>query len=139
METVVLLNGCFWGTERMLSGFPGVETTAGYSGGTSVEPPTYYDLDRSGHSEAVRVRYDPDLVSLAEILGAAEEKSATDPSPRTNPRYRRAVLCTTPAQAAAAIGHRESTGASFAVATGFVFHPAEPYHLKYYDRVLGPA
>ena len=123
----------------MLSKLPGVVTTAGYSGGTSVVSPTYYDLDRSGHSEAVRVEYDPDLVTLAEILGAAEEKSAMDPSPRSNQRYRRAALCKNERQAMAAIGFREAAGASYAVEIGFVFHPAEAYHRGYYDRVLGPA
>lgn len=140
VASLVLLGGCFWGTERVLSRMPGVERVcAGYAGGPAGVSPTYYDLDRSGHSEGVRVDYDPDAATLAELLEALVEKSAGDPSPPSHPRYRRAVLCAdaTMAEAARRILAALPGGGAFAVEVGWAWTEAEPYHQGYYRRTLG--
>lgn len=134
-ETVILLNGCFWGTEYALRDL-GVETEAGYAGGTSNEPPTYYSLDHSGHSEAVRVTFDPAVVPIEDILTIAAEKSAGDPSPRGNPRYRRGILCKDESQADRVRRFRDRHAYEFDVEVGALFHGAEPYHQRYYERTL---
>ena len=62
--------GCFWGAERRFWAIPGVWTTAvGYQGGMT-RFPTYEETctGRTGHTEAVRVVYDPALVSFADLL-----------------------------------------------------------------------
>ena len=62
--------GCFWGAERRFWQLPGVWTTAvGYQGGTTTYP-TYEDTctGRTGHTEAVRVVYDPTKVSYLDLL-----------------------------------------------------------------------
>lgn len=135
-ETVILLNGCFWGAEYVLRDLA-VETEAGYAGGTSNEAPTYYSLDHSGHSEAVRVTFDPAVLSVEDILTIAAEKSAADPSPRDNPRYRRGVLCENESQADRVRRFRDSRGHDFDVEVATLFHGAEPYHQRYYERTLG--
>ena len=62
--------GCFWGAERKFWTVPGVWVTAvGYAGGPTPNP-TYEEVcsGRTGHTEAVRVVYDPSLVSFESLL-----------------------------------------------------------------------
>ena len=64
--------GCFWGVERQFWKMPGVWVTAvGYAGGTTPNP-TYHEVctGLTGHTEAVRVVYDPDQVAYADLLRA---------------------------------------------------------------------
>jgi methionine-S-sulfoxide reductase len=69
-EVAVLAGGCFWGVEDILRGVPGViDTEVGYTGGL-IENPTYEDTHdgKSGHAEAVRVTFDPSVLSFEELL-----------------------------------------------------------------------
>jgi peptide-methionine (S)-S-oxide reductase len=60
-ETAIYAGGCFWCVEHDLDQVPGVlVTTSGYAGGTTPDP-TYGSHD--GYREAVRVEYDPAIVS----------------------------------------------------------------------------
>ena len=62
--------GCFWGAERKFWQAPGVFSTAvGYAGGHTPNP-TYEEVcsGRTGHTEVVRVVYDPARISYAELL-----------------------------------------------------------------------
>jgi peptide-methionine (S)-S-oxide reductase len=62
--------GCFWGAERRFWQLPGVYTTAvGYQGGQTPNP-TYDETctGLTGHTEAVRVVYDPAVVSYGDLL-----------------------------------------------------------------------
>ncbi|MCZ3385439.1 MAG: peptide-methionine (S)-S-oxide reductase MsrA [Actinomycetia bacterium] len=62
--------GCFWGAERRFWQMPGVYSTAvGYQGGLTPNP-TYEETctGLTGHTEAVRVVYDPAVVSYADLL-----------------------------------------------------------------------
>jgi peptide-methionine (S)-S-oxide reductase len=62
--------GCFWGAERKFWETEGVVSTAvGYEGGYTPNP-TYEEVcsGRTGHSEAVRVVYDPTRVSYRDLL-----------------------------------------------------------------------
>ena len=67
--------GCFWGAEEVFWQIPGVwSTSVGYAGGTSPNP-TYEEVcsGRTGHTEAVRVVYDPAKVSYADLVAAFYE------------------------------------------------------------------
>jgi methionine-S-sulfoxide reductase len=69
-EVAVLAGGCFWGVEDILRGVPGViDTDVGYTGGW-LENPTYHDThdSKSGHAEAVRITFDPTVLSYEDLL-----------------------------------------------------------------------
>ncbi len=69
-EELVVALGCFWGAERLFWQLDGVVTTAvGYAGGFT-ENPTYEEVctGRTGHTEVVRVIFDPEKISLEQIL-----------------------------------------------------------------------
>jgi peptide-methionine (S)-S-oxide reductase len=70
LETATFAGGCFWCMEEAFEGVPGVRTvTSGYTGG-HVAQPTYPQVSagRTGHAEAVEVRYDPAQVSYDKLL-----------------------------------------------------------------------
>ena len=69
-EGAVLAGGCFWGVEEILRDVPGViDTEVGYTGGW-LENPRYEDThdSKSGHAEAVRVTFDPSVLSYEDLL-----------------------------------------------------------------------
>ena len=69
-EVAVLAGGCFWGVEDILREVPGViDTEVGYTGGW-LENPTYEDTHdgKSGHAEAIRVTFDPSVLSYEDLL-----------------------------------------------------------------------
>lgn len=66
-DTTVLAGGCFWCVEKDFESLDGVsEAVSGFTGGTA-ENPTYRG-DHTGHYEAVKITYDPEVVSYREIL-----------------------------------------------------------------------
>ncbi len=69
-ETAILAGGCFWCVESDLEKLPGVrEVISGYIGG-HVDMPTYKQVSSgsTGHTEAVKVFYDPTKISYSELL-----------------------------------------------------------------------
>lgn len=69
-EEIIVGMGCFWGAERLFWELEGVHVTAvGYSGGFTPNP-TYEEVcsGRTGHTEVVRVVYDPVRVPLERVL-----------------------------------------------------------------------
>src|SRR4030095_9157620 len=64
--------GCFWGAERKFWQLPGVYTTAvGYAAGHTPNP-TYREVcsGMTGHTEAVLVVYDPNVIRYEDLLKA---------------------------------------------------------------------
>ncbi|MFQ3228807.1 peptide-methionine (S)-S-oxide reductase MsrA [Reinekea sp.] len=69
-QQIWLAAGCFWGVERLFWQLEGVLNTAvGYAGGKTKNP-SYYDVcsGRTGHTEIVQVVFQPDQISLAQLL-----------------------------------------------------------------------
>lgn len=69
-EITTLGGGCFWCIEAIFNGLMGVESVeSGYTGGATPNP-TYHDVcaGQTGHAEAVRIIFDPKVVSFREIL-----------------------------------------------------------------------
>jgi peptide methionine sulfoxide reductase msrA/msrB len=70
LADIWLAGGCFWGVQAYMARVFGVaETSVGYANGRT-DNPTYEDVCRrnTGHAETVHVRYDPERVSLADLL-----------------------------------------------------------------------
>lgn len=70
LKNIWLAGGCFWGMEAYMERVPGVaDAVSGYANGTT-ENPSYEDViyRNTGHAETVKVSYDPDMISLDELL-----------------------------------------------------------------------
>ncbi|MEV0037312.1 MULTISPECIES: peptide-methionine (S)-S-oxide reductase MsrA [unclassified Streptomyces] len=144
--------GCFWGAERTFWQKDGVWTTlVGYQGGTTPNP-SYEEVcsGLTGHTEAVRVVYDPKVISYAELLKLFwESHNPTQGFRQGNDvgtQYRSAVYTHSPAQAEAADTSRDAyqqvlkdsgygtITTEILPSTGRTFYPAEAYHQQYLDK-----
>ncbi len=145
-ETIFLAGGCFWGMEDLLRQIPGVfSTEAGYTGG-HLENPRYDDThdSKSGHAEAVKIVYDPKVVSLQTILEDHFFKMH-DPTTLnrqgndTGTQYRSAIFYLTPEQKTVAEAVKARVGASgkwkrpvvTEIAAAGRWWRAEEYHQAY--------
>ena len=104
LEEAVFGLGCFWGAERKFWQIPGVVSTAvGYAGGYTPNA-TYEEVcsGRTGHTEVVRVIYDPNKVSYEALLKAFWESHDPTQGMRqgndVGTQYRSAIYTTTDAQ-----------------------------------------
>ncbi len=103
-EVAVFGLGCFWGAEEIYWKTPGVwSTSVGYAGGTTPHP-TYEEVcsGRTNHTEAVRVVFDPAVVSFADLVKTFFE--VHDPTQGfrqgndVGTQYRSAIYFTSPEQ-----------------------------------------
>lgn len=72
LQEAVFGLGCFWGAERLFWQLPGIYSTAvGYAGGYTPNP-TYEEVctGETGHTEVVRVIYDPEKIDYEDLLKA---------------------------------------------------------------------
>lgn len=104
MEVVIFGLGCFWGAEEAFWQVPGVwSTSAGYAGGQTPHP-SYEEVctGRTGHTEAVRVVYDPTKVGFADLVATFYEMHDPTQGMRqgndVGTQYRSTIYTTTPAQ-----------------------------------------
>jgi len=70
LEIATLANGCFWCTEAIFQRLKGVESvSSGYTGGT-IKNPAYREVitGRTGHAEAIEIKFDASIISFQEIL-----------------------------------------------------------------------
>ena len=146
--------GCFWGAERKFWLIPGVITTAvGYEGGFTPNP-TYEEVcsGGTGHTEAVRVVFDPKAVSYRHLLRVFwESHDPTQGMRQGNDRgtqYRSAIFYHSPEQKADAEDsanafQEELTRAGYGQITTEIaqapeFYFAEPYHQQYLSENKNP-
>lgn len=69
-EFIVLGAGCFWCVEAVFQDLNGVlAVNSGYTGGKTKNP-TYKEVcsGSTGHAEAVKITFDPKIITLGEIL-----------------------------------------------------------------------
>jgi peptide-methionine (S)-S-oxide reductase len=147
LEEAVFGLGCFWGAERKFWQIPGVVTTAvGYAGGYTVNP-TYEEVcsGRTGHTEVVRVVYDPGKVSYDALLKAFFESHDPTQGMRQGndigTQYRSAIYYTTEAQKTAAeegkkrfqeaLSKAHRAAITTEVRDAPEFYYAEEYHQQY--------
>lgn len=63
--------GCFWCTEAVFQEVKGVSlVVSGYTGGNAPGKPTYREIcsGLTGHAEVVQIKFDPSIISYADIL-----------------------------------------------------------------------
>ncbi|MFP3907294.1 MAG: peptide-methionine (S)-S-oxide reductase MsrA [Acidimicrobiales bacterium] len=149
-EQAVVAMGCFWGAERVFWQLPGVHTTAvGYTGGHTPNP-TYEEVcsGRTGHTEAVLVVFDPEVISYESILRSFWE--AHDPTQGmrqgndVGTQYRSGIYWADEAQRAVAEASRDGFARELAaagygpitteIARAGRFYYAEPFHQQYLDK-----
>jgi peptide-methionine (S)-S-oxide reductase len=146
--------GCFWGAERKFWPVPGVITTAvGYEGGFT--PNASYEevcSGRTGHAEAVRVVFDPKVVSYRDLLKVFWESHNPTQGMRqghdAGTQYRSAIFFHSAAQEAAAreseaIFQERLSKAGYGQITTEIspapeFYFAEPYHQQYLSDAKNP-
>ena len=152
-EELLLGMDCFWGAERRLWQQPGVRVTAaGYAGGVTPNP-TYDEVcsGLTGHTEVVRVVFDPRETSLEALLRVFWE--AHDPTQGMRQgndigtQYRSAIYCTTAAQLARAQASAAAYAAVLAdagygpltteIRQDVPFYYAEAYHQQYLAKNPG--
>lgn len=113
LETAVFAGGCFWSEEKAFDGLPGVRSAvSGFVGGHTANP-SYEQVVRggTGHMEAVRVTFDPRVVSYRALVDRYWRTiDPTDPNGQfcdRGPSYRTAVFATA-AQRADAVASRDA-------------------------------
>lgn len=148
-QTAVLAGGCFWCVEAVLRELDGVlEATSGYAGGRT-EDANYRTVcgGRSGHAEAVQVRFDPHRLSYGQLLKVFFAV-AHDPTQRdrqgndVGSQYRSAIFPADDSQrqvAEAYIRQLDAAGVFAApimtiIEPPVAFHPAESDHQNYAAR-----
>ena len=152
-EVAVFGLGCFWGAEEIFWQVPGVwSTSVGYAGGSTPHP-SYEEVcsGRTGHTEAVRVVYDPAKVDYADLVAHLLRGARPDAGHASGQRRRHAVplghlLHLTRAGADRARDHRRCTSEELA-ARGFdeitteiaplsstTYYYAEDYHQQYLHK-----
>lgn len=69
-KTAIFAGGCFWSMQHDFEKLNGIVlTTVGYTGG-NIPNPTYQQVSsgNTGHYEAIKIEYNPDIISYQEIL-----------------------------------------------------------------------
>jgi peptide-methionine (S)-S-oxide reductase len=141
--------GCFWGAEEIYWQVPGVwSTSVGYAGGITPYP-TYEEVctGRTGHTEAVRLVYDPARVSYADLVKIFFEVHDPTQGMRqgndVGTQYRSAIYWTTPEQEQTAREltkiygdelHRQRIGditTEIRPASDITYYYAEDHHQQY--------
>lgn len=146
MQQAIVAGGCFWCTEAVFRDVVGVsDVESGYIGGTKPNP-TYKEVcsGDTGHAEAIRVTFDPDVLSYADLLdvfmGTHDPTQLNRQGNDIGTQYRSAIFPLDDAQraeAAAAIArwNAEHPGQS-AVTTiegPADWYDAEDYHQEYWE------
>lgn len=140
--------GCFWGVEQMFRQVKGVrETEVGFIGGTLANP-TYKKVCETdtGHAEAVRVVFDPSILSyeylLAVFWGGHDPTTLNRQGPDVGTQYRSAIFYANDDQRKMAQTSRDQLARSGQYSKKIVteitaagkFYPAGEYHQQYYEK-----
>ena len=144
-KQAIVAGGCFWCTEAVFRDVVGVtEVESGYIGGTTASP-TYREVcsGSTGHAEAIRVTFDPDAISLEEILdvfmGTHDPTQLNRQGNDIGTQYRSAIFLSDDqdrdaAEAAIARWNADNGGGAVTTIEGPAeWYPAEDYHQEYWE------
>ena len=143
-EKAVFAGGCFWCVEALYQEQAGVsDVVSGFTGGT-LRNPTYNGNHR-GHYEAVKVTYDPSVISYQDLLDLYWVN--IDPFDDKGQfcdkgfSYRAAIFVQDEKERALAIASKEKVMARFEGETVYTeilstkrFYPVEKFHQDYYKK-----
>ncbi|MCW5875456.1 MAG: peptide-methionine (S)-S-oxide reductase MsrA [Anaerolineales bacterium] len=148
-EAAVFGGGCFWCTEAAFQNLKGVQRVVpGYTGGHTPNP-SYQQVctGATGHAEVVKVEYDPEQISYANLLKVFF--AIHDPTTRNRQgndigtQYRSAIFCVDEAQREEAEAFIAELNADLGggVVTELAplgeFYEAEEYHHDYFNKNPG--
>jgi peptide-methionine (S)-S-oxide reductase len=149
LQTAVLAGGCFWGVQAVFQHVKGVSgAVSGYAGGSKAT--AVYDIvssGRTGHAEAVQIKFDPRQISYGKILQvffsvAHNPTELNRQGPDVGTQYRSAIFYQDDTQRRVAesfIAQLNQTGVfRRPIVTKLdplaAFYPAEDYHQDYATR-----
>lgn len=147
LSELIVGMGCFWGAERLFWKIPGVKVTSvGYGGGHTPNP-TYKEVcsGGTGHTELVRIWYNPAEISLEELLEVFWEEHDPTQGMRqgndTGTQYRSALYLSSEEDLALALKTRDHyqkrlSAVSYPeitteIRSGVTYYLAETYHQQY--------
>ena len=147
LQEIVVALGCFWGAERVFWQAEGVHVTqVGYAGGYTPNP-TYEEAcsGQTGHTEVVRVVYDPKIISLEGLLKLFWESHDPTQGMRqgndVGTQYRSAIYTSNSDELTRVKASRDAYAEALkAAGRGDItteikpleaFYPAEDYHQQY--------
>ena len=150
LEIATFAAGCFWGVEDAFMKTKGVKSTrVGYTGG-KLKNPTYEDVctDKTGHAEAIQIKYDPKEISYKELLelfwSIHNPTTKNRQGPDIGTQYRSSIFYHTSEQEKIAKKvSQELDNSRFQnkivteIVAASTFYPAEEYHQKYYQKIGG--
>lgn len=146
-DVVLLGLGCFWGAERLFWQLAGVySTSVGYSGGYTPNP-SYEEVcsGKTGHTEVVRVVFNPTILPLATLLQHFWEKHDPTQGMRQGndlgTQYRSAIYCSdenqleiaiqSKSQYQSALSDAQKTEITTEIKLAGSYYFAETYHQQY--------
>lgn len=154
LQTAVFAGGCFWGVEAVFEHMKGVKSVvSGYSGGKVVNPDySGVSSGRTGHAEAVKIVFDPAVVSFETLLKvfftvAHDPTELNRQGPDVGTQYRSAVFYTSAEQQKAVTDAIAKLAAARVFPKPIVtqvaalekFYDAEAYHQNYlYSHMTQP-
>lgn len=148
LEKAVFAGGCFWCMVEPFETSPGIHSvTSGYTGG-HVENPTYRQVTsgKTGHTEAVEITYDPEVVSYKDLVEIYwRQTDPTDAGGQFADRgdsYRPVIFYNTPEQKAIAEESKNELNNSGKFKQPIVttieeaepFYAAEDYHQDFHKK-----
>lgn len=145
-QTIVFAGGCFWGVQLVFQHTRGVlSAVSGYAGGQAAD--ASYALVSGGatnHAEVVRIRFDPQQISLAQLLHiyfwvVHDPTQLNRQHPDEGAQYRSAVFTDNDSQVQTTQAYIDQLEAAKVFAAKIVtqitpskgFYPAEPEHQNY--------
>ncbi|CAK0815551.1 unnamed protein product, partial [Prorocentrum cordatum] len=154
LQVATFSTGCFWKSQQLFDAVSGVvNTTVGYTGGNTKREPTHESVQLGdGHSEAIRVEFDPELITYDALLIHFDRIRRLTPAPvglasagraiyhttaresGTTTQHHSAVWYHNEKQAEVLREHCKQTDPDFHVARMTRWHDAEDYHQKFYQK-----
>ena len=144
-QQAIIAGGCFWCTEAVFRDVIGVsEVESGYIGGAQPHP-TYKEVcsGTTGHAEAIRVTFDPAVLSYGDLLdvfmGTHDPTQLNRQGGDVGTQYRSAIFPLDDAQRAEAEAAIVRAGADHiarivtTIEGPAPWYPAEDYHQEYWD------